>query len=448
MREPICGHGECENAPTEWPFKPTCYLVSRALTRASELQKLTTPTNQLQPHEDYLLMQLAAEVFSLRTALDWADTELDKPLMRDLKRYRRREPKVHLLVQEALHCADTLGLEGCLDSSRGLREAAEAVQSFVLQPSNVALDVDRKTGHLPGAFSDHTKNGNDSAVSHLSSVVEQRFRKPNDSQELPATSDTKPVNAGVRAEVARFAALMERELRANDHKGGWQADSPVSLVCRLKDETQELVRAIAGEGNVAAEAADVANFAMMIADVCGALPDGPAAAQPTAPKPVDGDVESALLLAEYPFTKPGPVGSAFRTLGAEVRRLRDEHECDKRDIAKLLAERDQLRQVASLSEAEMNCSEEKYKRIAAERDQLLAEVRQLKQECTELRTARAQVLPVALERDALRKKVADLSNERDRLARKLFAVTETLAMDSDDYTVHVGDVRRALFDTD
>ena len=51
----------------------------------------------------------------------------------------------------------------------------------------------------------------------------------------------------MREQVQRFAVLMERRLRANDDKPGWQDDHP-----------QEL-----------------ANFAMMIADVCGALPEVP-----------------------------------------------------------------------------------------------------------------------------------------------------------------------------
>lgn len=74
----------------------------------------------------------------------------------------------------------------------------------------------------------------------------------------------------LRPEVARFAQLMERRLRANDHKGGWRGDTPHALLRRLREETDELYLAITAE-DVGNEAADVANFAMMIADVCGAL---------------------------------------------------------------------------------------------------------------------------------------------------------------------------------
>lgn len=86
---------------------------------------------------------------------------------------------------------------------------------------------------------------------------------------------------------------MERKLRANDHKPGWKGDDRWALYHRLREETVELhnamrdaerydtsdrgarrtpaqILAIAGR-----EAADVANFAMMIADVCGALKPEP-----------------------------------------------------------------------------------------------------------------------------------------------------------------------------
>lgn len=85
----------------------------------------------------------------------------------------------------------------------------------------------------------------------------------------------------LRPEVAAFAMLMEEKLLLNDHRPGWKNDDVLALIARLHEETRELVRAI-GEGvdpavvhaEIGREAADVANFAMMIADVCGALDDG------------------------------------------------------------------------------------------------------------------------------------------------------------------------------
>lgn len=96
----------------------------------------------------------------------------------------------------------------------------------------------------------------------------------------------------LRPEVEAFAQAMERKLLANDHKGGWRCDDPHALLDRLHDEAAELdnIRHLmhacvirraeypVGQGDpsihaarVLDEAADVANFAMMIADVCGAL---------------------------------------------------------------------------------------------------------------------------------------------------------------------------------
>jgi len=71
---------------------------------------------------------------------------------------------------------------------------------------------------------------------------------------------------GLRDPLARFAMEMERVLRENDHKRGWADCSQVWLLNRLKQETAELERALASGKNIVKEAADVANFAMMIAD--------------------------------------------------------------------------------------------------------------------------------------------------------------------------------------
>lgn len=83
-----------------------------------------------------------------------------------------------------------------------------------------------------------------------------------------------------RPEVVAFANLMEAQLRANDHKGGWRNDRAADLHSRLLEEAEELFDALnwrsaflgaADPERIGSEAADVANFAMMIADVCGAL---------------------------------------------------------------------------------------------------------------------------------------------------------------------------------
>lgn len=77
-----------------------------------------------------------------------------------------------------------------------------------------------------------------------------------------------------RAEVEAFADAMEAELRANDHKTGWKDMQPDDLVAMLWDEVRELDVAVQHGSDpsvIRSEAADVANFAMMVADVCGGL---------------------------------------------------------------------------------------------------------------------------------------------------------------------------------
>lgn len=99
---------------------------------------------------------------------------------------------------------------------------------------------------------------------------------------------------------------MEAKLQRNDRKGGWRGCEPGWLLLRLVDEVGELAEAALkvwrqrggppGSGPseediraVLAEAADVANFAMMVADVSGALGAPPAQ--------VDGGQVAAAFLS-------------------------------------------------------------------------------------------------------------------------------------------------------
>lgn len=87
----------------------------------------------------------------------------------------------------------------------------------------------------------------------------------------------------LRPEVQRFAEAMEIQLRANDHKHGWKNDTPQELLQRLIEETDELREECKGPPVrwipffILKEAVDVANFAMMISDVCGGLSIDPEA---------------------------------------------------------------------------------------------------------------------------------------------------------------------------
>lgn len=75
----------------------------------------------------------------------------------------------------------------------------------------------------------------------------------------------------VRKEVKGFAEQMEKVLQANDYKGGWRNCTIEDLYARLLDEISELQSEInyreQDVNAIAQECIDIANFAMMIADV-------------------------------------------------------------------------------------------------------------------------------------------------------------------------------------
>ncbi len=91
----------------------------------------------------------------------------------------------------------------------------------------------------------------------------------------------------LRESVRRFAEQMELKLRENEHKGGWQDDLPEDLIDRIDEEIAELRASVSDEfftacqgpsqerqiarRRIAREAADVANFCLMVADVSDAL---------------------------------------------------------------------------------------------------------------------------------------------------------------------------------
>lgn len=82
----------------------------------------------------------------------------------------------------------------------------------------------------------------------------------------------KVTDLDVRPEVAQFALLMEAKLRANDYKRHWRYCSMQYLSMRLTQERKELNLALATRTGVGLECADIANFAMMVADKAGDLP--------------------------------------------------------------------------------------------------------------------------------------------------------------------------------
>lgn len=81
----------------------------------------------------------------------------------------------------------------------------------------------------------------------------------------------------IRPKVMKFAEAMERKLIENEGKGGWEDCSVGYLVKRTKEELRELVLlSNAGLDDASFfldEAADIANFLMMLCDVRGHLED-------------------------------------------------------------------------------------------------------------------------------------------------------------------------------
>ena len=72
----------------------------------------------------------------------------------------------------------------------------------------------------------------------------------------------------MRESVYHHAMAMEKELRENDHKGGWGDCSVEWLLIRLEQEYREFLDAVKeGEpGKVRSEGADISNFTMMITE--------------------------------------------------------------------------------------------------------------------------------------------------------------------------------------
>jgi hypothetical protein len=96
----------------------------------------------------------------------------------------------------------------------------------------------------------------------LSSDLRQGCRRGSDGE------DHTPI-LHARPSVIAFARAMEARLAANDHKGGWDHEPASYFLERIEEELKELKRALKHKLLPAAvlhEAADVANFLMMLAE--------------------------------------------------------------------------------------------------------------------------------------------------------------------------------------
>lgn len=73
----------------------------------------------------------------------------------------------------------------------------------------------------------------------------------------------------VAPELKQFFYAMIYKLKKNAHKGKWEDMDLAKTLARLREETEELAHAISDENpiEVVLEAADIANFALMVSDI-------------------------------------------------------------------------------------------------------------------------------------------------------------------------------------
>lgn len=195
---------------------------------------------------------------------------------------------------------------------------ADKLRACIEATKHMAADVRLQAAHQFGATPLSVTLGDLAKASE--GLEEQCRRRAEAEAALAATAWAKQL----RPEIIAFALLMERELRANDErkgKVGWKNCDPRDLIPRIYDEAEELEKevgftfnpvwfaakpdhnwyggwmvrerdgvteyanpdnvefrphdAVQSARRIGSEAADIANMAMMVADVCGALSELP-----------------------------------------------------------------------------------------------------------------------------------------------------------------------------
>lgn len=123
--------------------------------------------------------------------------------------------------------------------------------------------------------------------SHLVKLKNSGFITMHDNKPRALELTRRPEEIEPRPVVRVFSEVMELQLQANDHKPGWEHEEPINLLTRAHHELDELAAAIENlscseedesplthdeyVANIVTEAADVANFCMMVADIFGML---------------------------------------------------------------------------------------------------------------------------------------------------------------------------------
>jgi hypothetical protein len=177
------------------------------------------------------------------------------------------------------------------DKQRGLYVARAALESL-------EAEVTRLQGQVAAQI-----QANDDEYRESSEVVTRQRDRISALESELAEKTARVAELPLRPALAWFAQAMERKLRANDHKGGW-IDGKCDLLFlfeKLTEERRELTRATGKGGTpeqILEEAADVANIAMMIADVCQTFASPEGWDQPAAPVVLDrGGAVAADLAA-------------------------------------------------------------------------------------------------------------------------------------------------------
>lgn len=138
-------------------------------------------------------------------------------------------------------------------------DAAQTAESELDQLREDLEEAKREEANLVAALEEAEAARNDNKIMWLDELVKRR----------EACAKLEAVRGeGLRPEVMAFARLMESKLRKHDGDRGqsWKTTPPGQLLRALDRERVELIDATNNAGDIRGEAADVANFAMMVAD--------------------------------------------------------------------------------------------------------------------------------------------------------------------------------------
>jgi NTP pyrophosphatase (non-canonical NTP hydrolase) len=253
-----------------------------AILAAVDADRAREPDDPRPAHHE-LLCELAAILMPNDTRGEVTAADVIAAAKREMARSEARERSHGLVVAEikAAHKACARGDHGPIGNAQCMqaaalslereRDAAQAERDWIQGLANAEYARIRE---ILGAAS-----GEDTLVAcrRLGDSLE-RASEERDSLRDALDRLHEFLDSRWRPVVRIFADAMEREFRANDHKPGWGDSDAKEMIARLDAEVGELKSVVEGSKSFAndsaeilSEAADVANFALIVADVCGAL---------------------------------------------------------------------------------------------------------------------------------------------------------------------------------